>query len=42
MPRRPKTHQLSLISFTIGCGALLLLPFSIWEFSTGVTLKPMR
>src|SRR3984893_5665612 len=21
MPRRPKTHQLSLISFTIGCGA---------------------
>lgn len=38
--RRPKIHQLSLISFTIGCGALLLLPFSIWEFSTGVTLKP--
>jgi drug/metabolite transporter (DMT)-like permease len=40
MPRRPKTHQLSLISFTTGCGALLLLPFSIWEFSTGCTLKP--
>jgi len=40
MPRRPKTHQLSLISFTTGCGALLLLPFSIWEFSTGFTLKP--
>src|ERR1700726_2518233 len=40
MPRRPKTHQLSLISFTIGCGALLLLPFSIWEFYTGFTLKP--
>jgi drug/metabolite transporter (DMT)-like permease len=39
MPRRPKTHQLSLISFTIGCGALLLLPFSIWEYSTGFTLK---
>src|SRR5229473_2819796 len=39
MPRRPKTHQLSLISFTTGCGALLLLPFSIWEFSTGFTLK---
>jgi drug/metabolite transporter (DMT)-like permease len=37
--RRPKTHQLSLISFTTGCGALLLLPFSIWEFSTGFTLK---
>ena len=38
--RRPKTHQLSLITFTIGCGALLLLPFSIWEFSAGYTLKP--
>ncbi len=40
MPRRPVTHQLSLISFTTGCGALLLLPFSIWEFSSGFTLKP--
>jgi len=40
MPYRPKTHQLSLISFTIGCGAVLLLPFSIWEFFAGVTLKP--
>jgi drug/metabolite transporter (DMT)-like permease len=39
MPRRPKTHQLSLISFTTGCGALLLLPFSIWEYSNGFTLK---
>src|ERR1700736_320818 len=39
MPRRPVTHQLSLISFTTCCGALLLVPFSIWEFSTGVTLK---
>lgn len=39
MPRRPKTHQLSLIGFTTGCGALLLLPFSIWEYSTGYTLK---
>lgn len=39
MPRRPKTHQLSLISFTTGCGALLLMPFSVWEYSTGFTLK---
>ncbi len=38
--RRPKIHQLSLISFTIGCGALLLLPFSIWEFSAGIRLQP--
>ena len=39
MPRRPVTHQLSLISFTTCCGALLLVPFSVWEFSTGATLK---
>jgi len=39
MPRRPVTHQLSLISFTTICGAALLLPFSIWEYSTGFTLK---
>ncbi len=40
MTRRPLTHQLSLISFTMACGALLLLPLSIWEYTTGVTLKP--
>jgi drug/metabolite transporter (DMT)-like permease len=39
MPRRPKTHQLSLIVCTTGCGALLLLPFSIWEYSSGVRLE---
>src|SRR6202050_4992195 len=39
MPRRPVTHQLSLITFTMGCGALLLLPFSIWEYLAGHTLK---
>jgi drug/metabolite transporter (DMT)-like permease len=39
MLRRPRMGQLSLISFTTGCGALLLLPFSIWEFSTGFTLR---
>src|SRR6187402_1913066 len=33
MPRRPKTHQLSLICFTTACGALLLLPFSILEYA---------
>jgi drug/metabolite transporter (DMT)-like permease len=38
MPRRPVTHALSLISFTTCCGALMLLPFSIWEYSTGATL----
>ena len=39
MPRRPVTHQLSLLSFTTGCGAMMLVPFSIWEYSTGATLK---
>lgn len=39
MLRRPVTHQLSLICFTTACGALLLLPFSIWEYANGVTLK---
>jgi len=39
MPRRPRTHQLSLIMFTTGCGSLLLLPFSIWELSSGTTLQ---
>ena len=39
MLRRPVTHQLSLICFTMACGALLLLPFSIWEFTNGVRLK---
>src|SRR5664279_272541 len=39
MPRRPVTHQLSLIAFTTGCGAALLLPFSIWEYASGYTLK---
>jgi drug/metabolite transporter (DMT)-like permease len=39
MPRRPVMHQLSLIAFTMACGALLLLPFSIWEYTNGVMLK---
>jgi drug/metabolite transporter (DMT)-like permease len=40
MLRRPVTHPLSLISFTTCCGATMLVPFSLWEFSTGVTLQP--
>ncbi len=39
MPRRPKTHQLSLIACTTGCGALLLLPFAVWEYSAGLKLQ---
>lgn len=39
MPRRPVTHALSLISFTTCCGALMLVPFSVWEYSAGARLK---
>lgn len=39
MPKRPAVHLLSLIAFTTGCGALLLMPFMIWEVSIGYTLK---
>ena len=39
MLRRPVTHPLSLISFTTCCGATMLVPFSIWEYSAGFTLK---
>ncbi|MFZ5733428.1 MAG: DMT family transporter [Pseudomonadota bacterium] len=40
MPKRPAVHLLSLITFTTGCGALLLLPFLLWEVSIDYTLKP--
>jgi drug/metabolite transporter (DMT)-like permease len=39
MTRRPVVHQLSLISFTMACGALLLLPLSCIEYAAGVTPK---
>lgn len=39
MPRRPVTNPLSLIAFTTGCGALMLLPLVGWEISTGDTLQ---
>ena len=39
MTRRPATDQLSLISFTIGGGALLLMPFSVWEYAGGSRLQ---
>lgn len=38
MPRRPRINPLSLITCTTGGGALLLLPFAIWEASAGFTL----
>jgi drug/metabolite transporter (DMT)-like permease len=39
MLRRPVTHQLSLICFTMACGALLLLPLSVWEYANGIRLQ---
>jgi drug/metabolite transporter (DMT)-like permease len=39
MTRRPVIHQLSLISFTMVLGAILLLPLSVWEYTNGITLK---
>ena len=39
IPRRPKTHQLSLISFTTCCGAMMLVPFSLWELFSGARLQ---
>jgi drug/metabolite transporter (DMT)-like permease len=39
IPRRPKTHQLSFISFTTCCGAMMLVPFSLWELFSGARLQ---
>ncbi|MES2750336.1 MAG: DMT family transporter [Pseudomonadota bacterium] len=38
MPKRPAMNPLSLIAFTTGCGALMLVPLVAWEVSTGNTL----
>ncbi|MCE9640135.1 MAG: DMT family transporter [Betaproteobacteria bacterium] len=38
MPKRPKINPLSLIAFTTGFGALMLLPLVWWEVSAGSTL----
>jgi drug/metabolite transporter (DMT)-like permease len=40
MPRRPVTHQLSLITVTMGVGALMMVPGALWEFFNGFTLTP--
>jgi len=38
MPYRPKMHALSFLGFTTGCGALLNIPFVIWEAASGQTV----
>ena len=39
MPKRPKINPLSLIAFTTGTGALMLIPLVGWEISSGDVLK---
>jgi drug/metabolite transporter (DMT)-like permease len=39
MTRRPVTHPLSLITFTMGCGSLMLVPFAVWEIAGGFAPK---
>jgi drug/metabolite transporter (DMT)-like permease len=39
MTRRPVTHPLSLITFTMGCGSLMLVPFAAWEIAGGFAPK---
>lgn len=39
MPKRPKINPLSLICFTTGAGAVMLIPLVGWEMSGGDLLK---
>jgi drug/metabolite transporter (DMT)-like permease len=39
MTRRPATHPLSLITFTMGCGSLMLVPFAVCEIAGGYAPK---
>jgi drug/metabolite transporter (DMT)-like permease len=39
MPKRPKINPLSLIAFTTGTGAVMLIPLVGWEISSGDVLK---
>ena len=35
MTRRPTTHPLSLITFTMACGSIMLVPLAGWEIASG-------
>jgi drug/metabolite transporter (DMT)-like permease len=37
MPYRPKLHALAFLGFTTGVGALVNVPFALWEASRGYT-----
>lgn len=39
MPYRPKIYPLAFLAFTTGVGSMLLIPFVIWEVSTGYTMQ---
>jgi drug/metabolite transporter (DMT)-like permease len=39
MTRRPVTHPLSLITSTMLCGSLMLVPFAVWEIARGFAPK---
>jgi len=39
MTRRPVTHPLSLITFTMACGSIMLVPFAAWEMMSGFPPK---
>lgn len=38
MPRRPQVHPQAFLAFVIGCGALLNIPFVIWEWERGAAM----
>ena len=39
MPHRPNLHPLAFLGFTTGVGALVNVPFVIWEAASGYTLS---
>jgi drug/metabolite transporter (DMT)-like permease len=39
MPHRPNLHPLAFLGFTTGVGALVNVPFVIWESASGYTMS---
>jgi drug/metabolite transporter (DMT)-like permease len=37
MPHRPPMHPLAFLGFATGCGAVLNIPFVVWEVASGHT-----
>ncbi len=37
--RRPAVHPLAFVAVTIGIGVLMILPFYLWELSTGARIR---